>query len=58
VPIYPSGSWSWTFASNSVDPLAPRAERLAQIETGCRYYNRDIHRAAFTQPNDIRRALE
>jgi spermidine synthase len=58
VPIYPSGAWSWTFASTEVDPLTPRPDRLAQIEQGCRYYNRDIHHAAFAQPNDIRKALK
>jgi spermidine synthase len=58
VPIYPSGGWSWTFASTQIDPLTPREDRLAQIERGCRYYNRDIHRAAFAQPNDIRAALK
>jgi spermidine synthase len=58
VPIYPSGGWSWTFASTQIDPLTPREDRLAQIEPVCRYYNRDIHRAAFAQPNDIRAALK
>jgi spermidine synthase len=57
VPIYPCGSWSWTFASNAVGPAAPREDRLKQIEAGCRYYNRDIHRAAFVQPTYIRKAL-
>jgi spermidine synthase len=58
VPIYPCGTWSWTVASRGgVDLKSPRAERLAQIEDGCRYYNRDIHRAAFVLPNDLRRAL-
>jgi spermidine synthase len=57
VPIYPSGSWSWTFASDAVDPFPPREDRLAQVENGCRYYNRDIHRAAFVQPNWLRKAL-
>jgi spermidine synthase len=57
VPIYPCGSWSWTFASNAVGPDAPREDRLKQIEAGCRYYNRDIHRAAFVQPTYIRKAL-
>jgi spermidine synthase len=57
VPIYPSGSWSFTVASLGTDVLSPRPERLRQIESGCRYYNRDIHRAAFAQPNDIREAL-
>ena len=57
VPIYPSGSWSYTLASNAVDPKAPLPERLAQIEPVCRYYNRDIHAAAFALPNDLRKAL-
>jgi len=57
VPIYPSGSWSFTFASTSVDHLLPRAERLAQIEAVCRCYNRDLHQAAFVQPNYVRTAL-
>jgi len=57
VPIYPSGSWSWTFASQGVDPLAPREDRLAQIEPSCKHYNRDIHRAAFALPSDLKRAL-
>jgi spermidine synthase len=57
VPIYPSGSWSFTVAGSGLDPLQPRLERVRQIEAGCRYYNRDIHVAAFAQPNDIRKAL-
>jgi spermidine synthase len=58
VPIYVCGLWSWTVASRGgVDVRSPKAERLAQIEAGCRYYNRDIHAAAFTLPNDLRRAL-
>jgi spermidine synthase len=59
VPIYPCGNWSWTFASDAIAPdTAPRVERLDQIEAGCRYYNRDIHRAAFVQPNYVRKSLE
>jgi spermidine synthase len=57
VPIYPSGSWSWTVASGAVDPRVPRAERLAQVEPACRYYNRDIHTAAFAMPSELARAL-
>ncbi len=59
VPIYVCGLWSWTLASNSPSGTlpAPREDRLAQIEAGCRYYNRDIHRAAFVLPNDLRKLL-
>lgn len=57
VPIYPSGMWSWTYASQAVDHLSPSEDRLAQIESGCRHYNREIHRAAFVQPNWVKAAI-
>ena len=58
VPIYVCGLWSWTVATRGgVDVRTPLPARLARIEAGCRYYNRDIHRAAFALPNDLRRAL-
>lgn len=57
VLIYPGGSWSWTFASDAVDPLAPRDDRLREIEPRCRYYNAEIHRGAFAVPTYLRQAL-
>jgi spermidine synthase len=54
VPIYASGSWSWTFCSNSVDNLAFKEERVALQEARCKYYNREIHCAAFALPNDLK----
>ncbi|HFE44871.1 MAG TPA: polyamine aminopropyltransferase [Nannocystis exedens] len=56
-PLYCSGLWSWTHASQSVDPLAVDETRLAAIEADCFYYNRQIHDAAFVQPNFVRKAL-
>jgi spermidine synthase len=57
VPIYPSGSWSYTVGSLAGDPSAPRAARVAAIESQCKLYNADLHRAAFALPNDLRTAL-
>jgi spermidine synthase len=57
IPLYPSGMWSFTFASDAVDPLAFDEARAARIESGARYYNRAIHRAAFAQPNFVRKLL-
>ena len=57
VPIYAAGMWTWTYATHNVDPMAiidPRAER---IEAVARYYNRDIHRAAFALPGDLKKLL-
>ncbi|HEY2733797.1 MAG TPA: polyamine aminopropyltransferase [Polyangiales bacterium] len=57
IPLYPSGMWSFTFASDSVDPLAFDEARATKVEKVARYYNRDIHRAAFAQPNFVRKLI-
>jgi len=57
IPLYPSGMWSFTFASDSVDPLVFDDARAARIEQSARYYNRDIHRAAFAKPSFVRKLL-
>ncbi len=58
-PCYPSGSWSFALALKSDrDPACDfDVQRAAQISRHCRYYNPDIHRAAFVLPNFIRDAL-
>ena len=50
VPIYVSGIWSWTFAADTARPLAYDDPRAGRLERVTRYYNREIHRAAFAQP--------
>jgi spermidine synthase len=54
VPIYASGSWSWTYASRTADPMALNDARVSFQEKRCKYYNRDIHKAAFAVPNNLR----
>jgi spermidine synthase len=54
-PIYASGVWSWTWASDGGDPQALDLARAAAVEPACRYWNRDIHRAAFAVPSELRR---
>ena len=58
IPLYPSGMWSFTFASDSVDPQAFDDARAQRIEQVARYYNRDVHRAAFAQPSFVRALLK
>jgi spermidine synthase len=57
VPIYPGSGWSYVYASNAQDPLKIIDQRIEQVENGCRYYNRDIHRSAFALPNEVKRSL-
>jgi len=52
IPTYPSGLWSFTLCSNTVDPVAhfkERRVRAAGLPT--KYYNAGIHRAAFALPS-------
>ena len=57
IPLYPSGMWSFSFASDAIDPLSFDESRVAKIEAIARYYNRDIHHAAFAKPNFVRKLL-
>jgi spermidine synthase len=56
VPLYGTGTWSWTLCSRALDPLDIIEARAAAIEPHTRYYHRGIHRAAFTLPNELRSA--
>ena len=57
VPLYASGIWSWTWASDRAGHLKVDPARASAIAEGCRYYNEAIHQAAFAQPNYVRRGL-
>lgn len=51
VPIYPTGMWSFTLASKKHDPLQVKPEDI--VDTNTRYYNQNIHYAAFVLPNFV-----
>ncbi len=51
VPTYPVGMWCYNFLSDGVNPLSPR--KLA-IPSGLKYYNAEIHKAAFALPNFLK----
>lgn len=57
VPIYASGIWSWTWATDAGNPRDFDETRAHAIAAGSRYYNPDIHRAAFARPNYVRQGL-
>jgi spermidine synthase len=47
VPTYPGGLWCYAFLSDRIDPLRNRRRRPPN---NLKYYNRDVHRAAFALP--------
>jgi len=48
VPTYPGCMWSFLFLSDRVNPLPKKIKKNPPV--GLRYYNQEIHRAAFALP--------
>ncbi len=55
VPTYPTGLWSYGFASKGPHPLKDfKRERADRMENQLRYYSGGIHQSAFVLPPFIR----
>ena len=59
VPIYPSGIWSWTFASEEFLNFSKQdCNEALRIEKGCEIWNLNFQNAAFKMmPNKIIKEL-
>ncbi|GAB4172964.1 MAG: spermidine synthase [Calditrichia bacterium] len=61
IPTYPSGDWYFTFASKKYEPLkhfdSDRYHKFVS-ENSLKYYNDEIHKAAFAMPNFVKALLE
>ncbi len=62
IPTYPSGMWSFTVASNRLDPLGAAPSSLGKLyrefveRSGeLKYYNPEVHYGAFAIPNFVYR---
>lgn len=63
MPTYQMGMWSFAMASKKLHPVkdfeAAQAEWvIGPFANQLRYYNPDVHRAAFALPNFVRRIIE
>ena len=58
VPLYGTGTWSWTWCSDTGEPLRPVQERQEAIVEGSKAYNAELHQAIFALPNYVQRALK
>jgi spermidine synthase len=58
VPLYGTGTWSWTWCSDTGEPLRPVQDRQEEIVEGSRAYNAELHQAMFALPSYVRRALK
>ena len=58
VPTYPTGMIGVCTASDSKDITCPAREVEPEIAAQLRYYNSDVHRAAFALPNFVKTLLQ
>ncbi|GAB4395420.1 MAG: polyamine aminopropyltransferase [Microscillaceae bacterium] len=59
IPFYPSGTWSFAFASKQYRPESlARWEAMAAMSQDLQYFNPEVFRACFALPNFMRRNLE
>ncbi|NOY88902.1 MAG: polyamine aminopropyltransferase [FCB group bacterium] len=59
MPIYPSGLWSFGFCSKKYNPIKNYDEkRYQKLHLNTQYYNNDVHKAAFSLPQFIKKLLE
>ncbi len=61
IPTYPTGMWSFSYsAKGDCDPLAgldaAKVDALSN-QLQLKYYNAEIHRAAFALPNFVKKML-
>ncbi|MBA1337090.1 MAG: Spermidine synthase [Firmicutes bacterium] len=56
IPTYPSGYWAFTMGSKKFNPLEIPEGRIKDL--GTKYYNADVHKAAFVLPNFVKQLLE
>lgn len=58
MPTYPSGHWLFGFASKTLDPITDfKPEQWLALGLKTRYYNTELHRAAFALPTYVKEAL-
>ncbi len=59
IPCYPHGTWSFILCSKRNEKAEIcRQDAAREIESKAKYYNRDIHKAAFVLPNFMRKFNE
>jgi len=57
--VYPGGLWSFAFASKKYHPIKDvQIKKIKEVKWNLSYYNKDIHKAAFSQPEFVKKELK
>jgi spermidine synthase len=58
IPFYPSGTWSFAFASKKyTEKSNPRWEDMKTLESSLEYFNHEVYTGCFALPTFMRRVL-
>ncbi|TVR15573.1 MAG: polyamine aminopropyltransferase [Balneolaceae bacterium] len=61
IPLYPAGMWSMACASKQEDPLGDDVQKRISSSSdwlaGLKYYNTEVHKAAFALPNFVKEII-
>jgi spermidine synthase len=61
IPTYPTGMWSFSYCSKgNIHPLRdvnPKKQQELQLNFEMKYYNSDVHTAAFSLPNFVKEMI-
>lgn len=59
IPTYPSGHWLFGFASKNLDPIEDQKPgRWLEKKLETKYYNAEVHKAAFALPNFVQKLIK
>jgi spermidine synthase len=59
IPTYPSGLWSFAFSSKKYHPVRDiKRKYFTDLKLNTKYYNLDVHEAAFKLPTFVRKLVE
>ncbi len=56
-PTYPFGTWSFAFASNSINPIKDELKNNF-LPANLKYYNRELGKSIFNLPNFVRELID
>ncbi|MEI7542254.1 MAG: polyamine aminopropyltransferase [bacterium] len=56
IPIYPSGMWSFSYASKKYDPRIVKNTKAKKLKF--KYYTPEVHKAAFALPQFVKDAIK